>query len=547
VYDLNNIGFEGADKSELEEAIQQVLTPDAYYKINTQSGKLIVEDIPEVQEKIEKILKAFDQPPKQVMIQCEIIATQFSEGFNYSIDWTVSGDLFSSVIDGLTGRGVSAGTGTGATPTVTAGSVPVGSQFGTNTTAQNQNTLGFLDFRNEFPIVSAGGSGLNAQYLSKNAYIALKTAMSDTRTRILQQPRVLAMNQKEVSFIVGQQVPFFSGGNSTYNNNNNPNNYYSSSGPVQQRIDVGLQLIIRPVILNNGLVQMEVEFSNSDADKTQELFAGQLYSAIGTRNEELVSTLIIPSGETRVIGGLVQDTRSNTRGGVPGLVKIPVIGPALFGKYDAPEDSNRRRNILIFITPVIVEEQVAALRKYKGNLLVGEEQPEEFTTPSATLSDTYMEPLPVDMPGMHAVDEAVKPPASRERPMVIEPFDSRPARSSEPPPIQQFLDEAPVEEQPIVDEGLKDLRRIRIADVSTTGPNVIVPRGPSGALTGPGAGTGAVAGAATAAARPAAPPAGAAAPPPAATPGVFRPAGAAAPAAPPTPAPAPPPRTETKY
>ena len=113
VYDLNNIGFEGADKSELEEAIQQVLTPDAYYKINTQSGKLIVEDIPEVQEKIEKILKAFDQPPKQVMIQCEIIATQFSEGFNYSIDWTVSGDLFSSVIDGLTGRGVSAGTGTG--------------------------------------------------------------------------------------------------------------------------------------------------------------------------------------------------------------------------------------------------------------------------------------------------------------------------------------------------------------------------------------------------------------------------------------------------
>ena len=202
------------------------------------------------------------------------------------------------------------------------------------------------------------------------------------------------------------------------------------------------------------------------------------------------------------MAALCQDTRSNTRGGVPGLVKIPVIGPALFGKYDAPEDSNRRRNILIFITPVIVEEQVAALRKYKGNLLVGEEQPEEFTTPSATLSDTYMEPLPVDMPGMHAVDEAVKPPASRDRPMVIEPFDSRPARSNEPPPIQQFLDEAPVEEQPIVDEGLTDLRRIRIADVSTTGPNVIVPRGPSGALTGPGAGTGAAAGAAAAAARP---------------------------------------------
>ncbi len=516
VYELNNLGFEGADKAELEEAIQQVLTPDAYYKINTQSAKLLVEDIPEVHEKIEKILKAFDQPPKQVLIQAEIIETNFNEGLQYGTEWTVSGDLFSSVIDGLTGGGASTGTGAA---TVSAGSVPIGKQPVT------PETLGFLDFRKEFPIVQGGGEGLNAQYLSRHAYIQLKAAMQDKHTRLLQQPRVLTMNQKEVSFSIGQSVPFYSGG-SVYNNqpNNNNNNGYYNSGPQQQTIDTGLDLLIRPVILANGLVQMEVELTNSVPDKSTVVYAGQLYSAVGKISREIATTLIIPTGETRVIGGLVFDTKNETRSGIPYLVKIPVVGPLLFGKYDKPsDDTNARRNLLIFLTPTVVEEKLGDLRRYKGRIIMDEAAAaEDVTTPSATLTDMHLEPLPVEVPGKGLLppppDETGREPGSAR--------DGRGGRAGaallEPPAEPPVPMETPVPEPTPDATGMVDLRRMNIGDISTTGPNAVTPRGPSGALTGTGS-TSPQPPAASSSPGSAVPGRGRTAP--AATPGVFRPAG----------------------
>jgi type II secretory pathway component GspD/PulD (secretin) len=90
IYDLNTLGWDGIGRDEIDELVSQIITPDALYQINVQAGKLLVEDIPEVHEKIEKILAAIDQPPKQVLIQCEIIETSFQEGFNWTIDYTFS-------------------------------------------------------------------------------------------------------------------------------------------------------------------------------------------------------------------------------------------------------------------------------------------------------------------------------------------------------------------------------------------------------------------------------------------------------------------------
>ena len=510
VYDLNTIGYEGADKTELEEAIQQVLTPDAYYNINTLAGKLLVEDVTEVHEKIEKILEAFDQPQKQVQLQAEIVETQFSNGFEHSIDYTLSGDLFGAVVDGLTGRTAGTGTGTGATPG-SSGSVPIGSG------GVSAPDLGFINFRKEFPVVSMGAGGVNAQWLSRHAYITLKSVMSDSRSRILQQPRVLALNQKEVSFAVGQMVPYFSGGNS-YNNTNNNNNNFSSGGPQQQRIDVGLTLIIRPVILANGLVQMEVEITNNTFYKTIEKFGGQDYTAIGTNNQELATTLIIPSGETRVIGGLVSDSRSESRSGVPGLIKIPILGPALFGSISKPADGNSRRNLLIFLTPTIIEEQVKGMRRFKGRMVADESMvevleplenqmsPDAPTSVDQTLSDTWLEPLPVQTPepslstSMNSKTASAPLLGGVEANLLAPLTDNSVIREEVMIPPQSS--DAPAVVTPVGNmrsqEGLMDLTRMTITEVATTGPATFRPRGPSGAMTGPGAISGASSGSAAA-------------------------------------------------
>lgn len=476
-YDLNNIGFEGQDRQDLEEAIQAVITPDAFFRINNQSGKLLLQDVPEVHEKVEKILAAFDQPAKQVLIQAEVVETEFSEGFNYQIDYTFSDDLFSSVIDKLAGQG------TGTAGSVVPTGVPTGSL------GLNPSNLGFIDFRKEFPIVSGGSTGLTGAALSHHAFVMLKTAMSDTRTRILQQPRAIVKNQKEVTFHVGQKVPFFTGGVVGYQTSTNGTVTNSPALPQQNLIEVGLDLNIRPVINNNGLVDMEVEIRNNSAFTVTRKFASQDYDAIGTNNQELQSTLIIPSGETRVIGGLVSESRQDIKSGIPGLIKIPVLGPLLFGSYKKPEDQNKRRNLLLFLTPTIVLEKPADLHKYKGRIIVDENAVDTFTSPTRTLSDVQCEPLPIVPPDMVPTFKTGDGPITNLPPIKLMPppetdrVEIKKTTNELEPPQPTVI---PVEDnEPPVGE-TTELKRISINDTSTTSPDMIARRmsGPSGALTG---------------------------------------------------------------
>ncbi|MEI7634464.1 MAG: secretin N-terminal domain-containing protein [bacterium] len=491
VYDLNNLEFEGAGQQDIEDAIQQILTPNAYYKINVQAGKLIVQDVPEVQEKIEKILQAFDQPAKQVWIEAEIVETEFREGFDYSINWTLSKDLFSSVIDGLTGHSADG---------KTAGSVPVGSLYSglfTDYTSgdpvksaaaldQLKNTLGFVNFQNEFPFATVGGEGIDASYLSKNAFIKLKAAMTDSRTRILQQPRELVKNQKEAVFSVGQKVAYFTGGVTIANNSQT----LAPNQPQLQFIQVGLDITIDPTINNNGLVEMNVEVRNNSAKIVSRTFGGQPYDAPDVYNQELQSTMIIPSGETRVIGGLITEGKSESRAGVPYLVRIPVIGPALFGSYKKPESDNGRRNLLIFLTPTIVVEKPRDILKYSGKIIMdGADAADDLTTPSPTLSDTILQPMPIEsqLPGY-------QPPPRKSKSAT----QTAPSKLTMPPPAPEISPETetapPPQEttnQQTSQENAGELQRIRIEEKEvTTGPMSMqrMPA-PRGALTGSASGT----------------------------------------------------------
>ncbi len=366
VYTINNLGVEGEELEELEIAIEEILTPEAYFHFNIRQGKLIVRDLPEVHERVEQVLAAFDAPVRQILLQLEIIETEFTEGFNWQIDYAFSGDLLSAVTDGLV-SGIPTGNATGADGGVTEGSE------------------GFINFRKEFPVVEAGSRGLNASMLSRHAFVKLSTAMSDSRTRVLQQPRLLVENQKTATFDVGQSVPFFTGGSIGVSQNGNQNNL-TPSQPVQQLLQVGLFLEVVPIISGNGMVELEITVENSSPLRVEQTFGGLAYTGVGKTNQELNTTMWVPSGSTRVIGGLVADSKSETKTGIPGLMKIPIIGPALFGGYTKAPEDNRRRNLLIFVTPTIVEENPSDTIKYKGALMADLPQ-EPLTTPTATLTD----------------------------------------------------------------------------------------------------------------------------------------------------------------
>jgi len=328
VYDLNNIGFEGSDIEEVEAAIEEVLTEGAFYQINYRSGTLIVQDVDEVHEKIEQILAAFDPPQKQVLIEAEIIETNFENSFEYSLDVIFSEDLFAASFDELVD--IEKGVG--------------------EATAES---LGFVNFRETFPIVGAGGGGVSLLNLSSKARLELKAALEDSETQILQQPRLLVKNHETATIEVGRQLPFANTLPSTGDNNQ----VYSQI----QTVRVGLFVEISPSISNNGMVEIELSFENNDGTPVTILSNGEQLTAIETTTQEIETTLVIPSGETRMIGGLIRDGRSESVSGVPILSKLPIIGPFLFGSF-LKDDS--QRHIMVFITPTIIEERPQRGRVY---------------------------------------------------------------------------------------------------------------------------------------------------------------------------------------
>jgi type IV pilus assembly protein PilQ len=150
------------------------------------------------------------------------------------------------------------------------------------------------------------------------------------------EPSVTILNNRTAELISGSQVPFVptAGGAGT-----------SLTGPIQvERVQTGVTLRVTPSVTNNRQVMMRVETIN----------AGATFSPNGTLidNNLSRSELLVPDGQTVVIGGLTQTTVQLTKSGIPLLVDLPVIG-RLFGYSTRTET---RRDLLILITPHIVDE-----------------------------------------------------------------------------------------------------------------------------------------------------------------------------------------------
>jgi hypothetical protein len=113
----------------------------------------------------------------------------------------------------------------------------------------------------------------------------------------------------------------------------------------------GLTVDIKPSISNRGLVEMEVAFENSQSFTVANI--GNGIPGIGTTADQAQTFLEIPSGETRVIGGLISRDHEDTTAGVPILSQLPWIG-FLFGNKDK---SDTTRNLMFFVTPTIIDDK----------------------------------------------------------------------------------------------------------------------------------------------------------------------------------------------
>jgi len=170
---------------------------------------------------------------------------------------------------------------------------------------------------------------------------SIRALADDGKVSILSSPSVISTNGKESKIEVAEQVPVTSG---QVTNVSGGGDVITTT--VEYR-DAGIILGFTPFINDEGLITLEISQNVSEVSLATE---GALNNPVFLKRS-IQTTLLASQDRSIVLGGLVQERRTRSRDGIPFLYKIPVIG-WLFG---ARSDSVARTELLIFITPRVIE------------------------------------------------------------------------------------------------------------------------------------------------------------------------------------------------
>jgi len=199
--------------------------------------------------------------------------------------------------------------------------------------------------------VTADFAGLSYLYslTNGNAKAVLDLLSSITDVEVISAPQLLVLNNQEAQLQVGAQVPVATQQSTSVDPDPNVPDRIVSTIELK---DTGVILKVTPRVNDSGLIIVEIEQEVSQV--SQDATAGTLTPTISKRI--VTTTAAVQSGQTVALGGLIQDNKTNTKVGIPGLAAIPFLG-ALF-RYTT--DTITRSELLVLVSPRIVRDERGA-------------------------------------------------------------------------------------------------------------------------------------------------------------------------------------------
>jgi general secretion pathway protein D len=296
--------------SELQEAantIRGILDLTRVQLIPTQSA-IVLRGTPDQMVLAQKLLLDIDKPKAEVVI--DIVVMQVSRDRVRNVG--VSPPTSASVVMVPNSGSASGTSGSGS-----------GSAFNLNQ-LRNLTASNFL--------VSVPGA-------------TLTSLMSDSNTKILQNPQIRALDNEKATIKIGDRVPIATGSFGGAGGGFSPvvNTQF-------QYLDVGVNIDIVPRIHSEGEVTLKMTLEISSVTGSQNI-GGVTQPIIGQRRIEHETRL--EDGDVNLIGGFLESSETQSLSGYPWLTKVPIL-KYLFGQ----EDKERRENEIVFaITPHIIRAQ----------------------------------------------------------------------------------------------------------------------------------------------------------------------------------------------
>lgn len=188
--------------------------------------------------------------------------------------------------------------------------------------------------------------GFNFTYLRSDVRVALNMLASVTDVNVLSAPSIMVQNNQSANLQVGDQVPIVT---------RTAQATSDAGAPVVSTVelrDTGVILDVKPRINASDMVVLEVtqEVSDVVATTTSGIDSPTI------RQRRFTSTVAVADNGTVALGGLIRQTRTDGKSGIPILQSIPLVG-AFFRTRDLEA---RRTELIIFLTPRIVRDSSAA-------------------------------------------------------------------------------------------------------------------------------------------------------------------------------------------
>ena len=203
-----------------------------------------------------------------------------------------------------------------------------------------------------FSITTINNVGTAAGVGTFNIMANLQLLKEFGDSKVLSSPKIMAINNQTALLKVVENLVYFT---VEVNTSSNTQTSVTTFETEVNTIPVGFTMSVTPFVSDDGEVTLNVRPTISKQvgfvlDPNPSLTV--LESRIPVIQEkEMSSVLRLRDKQTAIIGGLIEDTNSNSRAGLPWVSDIPVVGE-LFSSRD---DSTRKRELIIFIRPVIVK------------------------------------------------------------------------------------------------------------------------------------------------------------------------------------------------
>lgn len=288
-----------------------LLSPRGSISVDERTNTLIVRDTPEQIRQVKHMVERLDRPTRQVMIEARIVKVDTGFDRNFGIRW--GGEYNSAGVannDNIIGGNVS--------PSGLAVNLPASGVAGGG----------------------PGTLGMRLGRLSNNATLDLELSAieQEGEGKVISSPRVITANQSQATIEQGTEIPY---------------QQATSSGATSVSFKKAvLSLDVTPQITPDGRVILDVNAHNDS--RGADTVAGPTINT-----EEVTTQVLVDNGETVVIGGIYATLERQDRTRVPILGRIPLLGWLFRGQSISREKSE----LLIFLTPRILEERTPALEE----------------------------------------------------------------------------------------------------------------------------------------------------------------------------------------